>query len=161
MMKKKVFIILLIFILCISIFFMVNTFKNKSYSEKYKTYDYYMSTKYNKSYIRTGPSKEYPIVFIYKKKYIPFFVTQEKDGWYKIKDYSNQEGWIHKSQIVQNKSAIVIKDINLKKENILIKKNTIVTVDHCVENKHCYIEIEINNNKTINAVIEKNILWGI
>ena len=79
-----------------------------------------MSLKNNEVNVRVGPSKEYPIKFIYKKKYLPLEVLDKSETWRKIKDFDNNSGWIHISQLSKKKSAI-----NINNNSLLYKKPTI------------------------------------
>ena len=72
--------------------------------------EYFSSLKYNKVNLRQGPSKDYPIKSIYKKKYLPVLVFDSSDNYRKIKDHENNTGWIHVSQLSKKKAALTIKD---------------------------------------------------
>ena len=80
--------------------------------------NYFVSLKYNKVHVRYGPSKNYPIKYIYKKKYLPLKVIDKKENFRRIIDLKKNSGWIHKTQLVKSKSLIT------KTEKILFKKPT-------------------------------------
>ena len=122
----------------------------------------FLSLKNNKVNLRLGPSFEYPIKLIYKKKYLPVAIIDRSDVWVKIKDFENNSGWIHISQLSKRKSAI-----NIKKYSILYKNSTIyskpiaklekgrlVLIKKC---KPQWCKIETGDYK--GWVIKKN-LWG-
>ena len=73
--------------------------------------------------LRQGPSLEYPIKLIYKKKYLPVIVLDRSETWRKIKDFENNTGWIHTSQLTKKKSAINI-DHELYNHEEMISKET-------------------------------------
>ena len=99
------------------LFFLINLFIQKSLaSESVK----FLSLKNNEVNVRVGPSKKYPVKFIYKKKYLPLEVLDKSETWRKIKDFEKNSGWIHISQLSKKKSAI-----NIKNNSILYKKSTI------------------------------------
>ena len=79
-----------------------------------------LSLKNNKVNLRQGPSFEYPIKLIYKKKYLPLIIVDKSDAWRKTKDLENNLGWIHISQLSKKKSAI-----NINNNSIVYKKPTI------------------------------------
>ena len=56
--------------------------------------------------LRQGPSFEYPIKLVYKKKYLPVIIIDKSETWRQIKDFENNSGWIHISQLSKKKSAI-------------------------------------------------------
>ena len=80
----------------------------------------FLSLKNDEVNLRQGPSFEYPIKLVYKKKYLPVIILSKSETWRKIKDFENNTGWIHISQLSKKKSAI-----NIKNDSILYKKPTI------------------------------------
>ena len=106
--KKKYFFIILIILL-------FSTLESAA-KENVK----FLSLKNNKVNLRQGPSFDYPIKFIYKKKYLPVVIIDQSETWRKIKDFENNSGWIHISQLSKKKSGINIKD-----NSIIYKKSTI------------------------------------
>ena len=152
MINKKIIILILIF------FFNFLLVNNTLSNEKY----YFLTLKYNKVKVRQGPSFEYPVKFIYKKKYLPIKVINSKDNFKKIIDLKNNDGWIHVSQLTKKKSAINIYNLSIiyKKPNIYsqpmakLEKGKIVIVKKCKED---WCKIVIDGYK---GWIFKNYLWG-
>ena len=124
--------------------------------------DYFLTLKYNRVKVRQGPSFEYPVKFIYKKKYLPIKIIDNKDNFRKITDLKNNNGWIHISQLTKKKSAINIHNLSIifKKPNIYsqpmakLEKGKIVIVKKCKED---WCKIITNDYK---GWIFKNYLWG-
>ena len=152
MINKKIKILILIF------FFNFLLVNNTLSNEKY----YFLTLKYNKVKVRQGPSFEYPVKFIYKKKYLPIKVINSKDNFKKIIDLKNNDGWIHVSQLTKKKSAINIYNLSIiyKKPNIYsqpmakLEKGKMVIVKKCKED---WCKIVIDGYK---GWIFKNYLWG-
>ena len=80
----------------------------------------FLTLKNNKVNLRQGPSFEYPVKLIYKKKYLPVIIINKIETWRQIKDHQSNSGWIHISQLSKKKSAI-----NIKENSIVYKKPTI------------------------------------
>ena len=80
----------------------------------------FLTLKNDEVNLRQGPSFEYPIKLIYKKKYLPVIIIDKSETWRKISDFENNSGWIHISQLSKKKSAI-----NIKNNSVLYKKPTI------------------------------------
>ena len=80
----------------------------------------YLSLKNEEVNLRTGPSFDHPIKLIYKKKNLPVIIIDKFETWREIKDFENNSGWIHVSQLSKRKSAI-----NIKEHSILYKSSTI------------------------------------
>jgi len=102
-------IILIFFFICIS---QSISFSNEN--------NYFLMLKNKKVNVRYGPSFDYPVKFIYKKKYLPVVILDKSGTWRKIIDFENNSGWIHISQVSKKKSAI-----NIKNNSVLYKKPTI------------------------------------
>ena len=105
------------YLLYLILFFSILLFLPKSFSNESINF---LSLKNNEVNLRQGPSFEYPIKLIYKKKYLPVIILGRSETWRHIKDFENNSGWIHISQLSKKKSAI-----NIKKNSILYKKSTI------------------------------------
>ena len=99
------------------LFFLINLFIQKSLASESVNF---LSLKNNEANVRVGPSKKYPIKYIYKKKYLPVEILDKSETWRKIKDFEKNSGWIHISQLSKKKTAI-----NIKNNSILYKKPTI------------------------------------
>ena len=59
----------------------------------------FLSLKNNEVNLRQGPSFEYPVKLVYKKKYLPVIIIDKSETWRQIKDFKNNSGWIHVSQL--------------------------------------------------------------
>ena len=80
----------------------------------------FLTLKNDEVNLRQGPSFKYPIKLIYKKKYLPVIILDKSETWRKIRDFENNSGWVHISQLSKKKSAI-----NIKNNSIIYKKPTI------------------------------------
>ncbi len=89
----------------------------------------FLSLKNNKVNLRQGPSFEYPIKLTYKKKYLPVMIIDRSETWRKIKDFENNSGWIHISQLSKRKSAINIKNYSIIYKNPTIYSKPIVKLE--------------------------------
>ena len=122
----------------------------------------FLSLKKDEVNVRVGPSKDYPIKFTYKKKYLPLQILDKFENWKKIKDFENNSGWIHTSLLSKKKSAI-----NIKNNSILYKKSTIFSepiakleTGRLVLIKKCKVKwCKITSGK-YTGWIEKKYLWG-
>jgi SH3-like domain-containing protein len=123
----------------------------------------FLSLKNSEVNLRQGPSFKYPIKLTYKKKYLPIIIIDRSDTWRKIKDFENNSGWIHISQLTKKRSAI-----NIKKDSIVYKKSTLyskpmvrleigrlVIIKKC-QDKWCKI---VTGN--ISGWVLKKTLWGM
>lgn len=149
---KNYYIFLILFFLII--FFIQKSFASESIN--------FLSLKNNEVNVRVGPSKKYPIKFTYKKKYLPLEVLDKSETWRKIKDFENNSGWIHISQLSKKKSAI-----NINNNALLYKKPTIYSRPIAKLEIGRLVLIKKCNEKWCNVTsggykgwIVKNALWG-
>ena len=104
----------LLFFILYCYFFFTFSYSNASENKKF------LSLKNEEVNLRTGPSFDHPIKLIYKKKNLPLIIIDKFETWREIKDFENNSGWIHVSQLSKKKSAI-----NIKEHSILYKNSTI------------------------------------
>jgi len=122
----------------------------------------FLSLKNNEVNLRQGPSYEYPIKFIYKKKYLPLKILDKSGNWIKIIDFENNSGWLHSTQVSKRKTAIC-----KKKHSILYTKATIFSkpiakleIGRLVLINKCKKEWCKITSGNFEGWINKNFLWG-
>ena len=146
----------LFFFILYCYFFFTFSYSNASENKKF------LSLKNEEVNLRTGPSFDHPIKLIYKKKNLPVIIIDKFETWREIKDFENNSGWIHVSQLSKRKSAI-----NIKEHSILYKNSTIYSqpiakleIGRLVIIKKCkltWCKIKSGNYK---GWILKKYLWG-
>ncbi len=147
------------YIFFFTLFIFLTFFSSKSFSnEDIK----FLSLKNNEVNLRLGPSFEYPIKLTYNKKYLPVIIVDKSETWRKIKDFDNNSGWIHISQLSKKQTAI-----NYKNNSILFKKATIYSkplarleLGRLVIIKKCNLKWCKISSGNFNGWIDKNSLWG-
>ena len=141
------------------LFFLILFFFPKSFANETKNF---LSLKNNEVNLRQGPSFEYPIKFIYKKKYLPVEILDKAETWRKIKDFENNSGWIHASQLSKKKSAICKKNNSVlyKKPTIFSKPIAKLEIGRLVLIKKCKAKWCKITSGNFNGWIYKNSLWG-
>ena len=151
--NNKHYLIILVLFFSI-LFFFPKSFANENIN--------FLSLKNNEVNLRQGPSFEYPIKFIYKKKFLPIEVLDKSETWIKIKDFENNSGWIHISQVSKKKSAI-----NKKNNSVIYKKPTIFSkpvakleIGRLVIIKKCKVEWCKITSGDFGGWVYKNSLWG-
>ena len=123
---------------------------------------FFLSLKKNEVNLRQGPSFKYPIILTYKKKYLPIVILDRFETWRKVKDFENNSGWIHISQLSKKKSAI-----NIKNNSVLYKKSTIYSkpiakldIGRLVLIKKCKIKWCKITTGIFKGWVSKSSLWG-
>ena len=124
--------------------------------------NYFLSLKNNKVNVRYGPGFDYPIKYIYKKKFLPVKVIDKKENFRRIIDHKKNSGWIHISQLKKINSVISTKDKILFKNSTKfseplakIREGRLLIIQKC-EKEWCRVETE-----KIVGWVDKNGLWGL
>ena len=150
--KNNYFIFIILFFSFFLFFSSINANENKEF----------LTLKNIKVNLRQGPSFEYPIKLVYKKKYLPVIIIDKSETWRKIKDFENNTGWIHVVLLSKKKTAL-----NIKNNSVLYKKPTIYSkpiakleIGRLVIIKKCKKKwCKITSGK-YKGWIFKNALWG-
>ena len=123
--------------------------------------NYFLTLRNDKVNLRLGPSFDYPIKIIYKKKYLPVNIKDKSDNFRKIQDHENNSGWVHISQLSKKKAGITTKDMLLYKKATIfskpianIERGRLVLISKC-KNNWCKVKIE-----KFSGWILKNNIWG-
>ena len=122
-----------------------------------------VSLKTSEANLRTGPGKQYPIKWIYQKKYWPVKILGQLEHWRKIETFDKIEGWFHKSQLSSKITSIVIMSDYLRKKPrkttkklVMLKEGLIVDIIKC---KVYWCKIEVRERR-FNGWFIKHYLWG-
>tara|TARA_Y100000817_G_scaffold232362_1_gene184749 strand:- start:105 stop:470 length:366 start_codon:yes stop_codon:yes gene_type:complete len=117
--------------------------------------------KNDKVNVRYGPGFKYPIKFIYKKRFLPVKVIDNKENFRRIIDHKNNSGWIHVSQLKKVNSLIVSEDTILfskaskfSKPLAKLEKGKLLIVKKCQEN-WCKV-----SDENYLGWINTNNVWG-
>ena len=71
---------------------------------------YWASIRASELNMRVGPSADYRIDWVYKRKGLPVKVIRLKDGWRLIQDPDGAQGWVVARLLTPERTAIVIGD---------------------------------------------------
>ena len=121
----------------------------------------FLSLKNEKVNVRYGPGFDFPIKFIYVKKYLPVKIIDTKENFRRIIDHKKNSGWIHVTQLRKANSIIVLEDKIVFKKNskfsepiIKVKKGRMVLVEKCLES-WCNVKTD-----KYNGWLENDNVWG-
>jgi len=124
--------------------------------------NYFLSLKQDKVYVRYGPGKNYPIKYVYKKKFLPIKVIDKKDNFRRIIDHKKNSGWIHQIMLRKLNSLIMLEEKIIFKKNskfskplAKLEKGRLVIIKKCELN---WCKIETGN---YSGWIETKNVWGI
>ena len=114
---KKINYLVWLFFLLFSISFSFSIFSQVTSIE-------WLSLKYDKTYLRSGPSKQNKVLWTYKKKGLPIKVIRKKGDWYEVEMPEKIIGWISSTQISFKRRVLIISDelINIRKKEVSSSK---------------------------------------
>ena len=138
-------------------------FYSFTFGNAFSSEEYFLTLRNDKVNLRQGPSFDYSIKIVYKKKFLPVLVQDKSDNFRKIRDHENNSGWVHISQLSKKKAAIVIDDdlILFSRSTIysnpvaILKKGRLVRIKKCEED-WCKIK-----TGEVKGWVKKESLWGL
>ena len=142
----------------ITVFFSILFFEVSSFSND----SYFLTLRNEIVNLRQGPSFEYPIKILYKKKFLPVIIQDEYGNFRKIKDHENNSGWIHRSQLSKKKAALVKeKDLIVfnsptpySRPVVILSQGRLCIILKC-KNKWCKIKVD-----KYKGWVKQDALWG-
>ena len=141
----------------IYLFYFIFIFSNCYSEEETK----FLMLKNNKVNVRYGPSFDYPIKYIYKKKQLPVRLIDKKENFRRIIDHKQNSGWIHWTQLTKSKSLITTSRKILFKNPTKYSKplarldtGRLLLIQKC-EKKWCNVKTD-----QFSGWIDKNNVWG-
>ena len=67
----------------------------------------YVSLKSERVNVRTGPTKDHDVAWVFTKQGLPVEVTAEFETWRRIRDAEGAEGWVYHSMLSGRRTAVV------------------------------------------------------
>ncbi len=125
---------------------------------------YWASLKENEARMRTGPSTEFPVKWVYKRQNLPVKVVMVKSDWRKVEDPDGDQGWMNVRLLSPNRTALVIgtgiaslreSPETLAKVTWRVEPGVTGRIDECA-NGWCRFD-----NAGRAGYIEADRLWGI
>lgn len=93
--------------LTLSLAMFVGVILPSSAAQAQKEPPYWASIDEPEARLRTGPSTEYPTLWIYKRQHLPVKIIARHKDWRKIEDHEGTQGWMHARLLSDKRTAIV------------------------------------------------------
>jgi len=129
-----------------------------------KTPPYWASIASGEAMMRTGPGRNYPGIWLYKRRDLPVRVLQIYPNWRKIEDPDGEQGWMLVTLLSDRRTAIVRpgapRDVRTKPDaaaavRYRAEAGVVGRIDEC---KDAWCRIEIGKKR---GYIERDALYGI
>ena len=123
--------------------------------------EYFLTLRNDEVNLRLGPSFEYPIKIIYKKKYLPVIIKDKSENFRKIEDHEKNSGWIHISQLSKKKSGIALNKIVLYKSPTMYSKPLVnIETGRLLVISKCKVDWCKIKTEGYSGWVKKNSIWG-
>ena len=123
----------------------------------------YVSLKVGKVNGRTGPSRQHPIAWQYRRKGLPLVVVAETEMWRKVRDVTGDESWIHKPALSGVRRVLVLEDATLhskakddKRITAIVERNALLELEECNEDDWC----KVRSTEGLKGWTQRYKLWG-
>jgi SH3-like domain-containing protein len=127
----------------------------------------FVSLKAGKVFVRQGPTKDYPVIYVYRRAGEPVEITAEFDNWRRIRDSEGSEGWVWHSLLSGRRTALVapwakeaalpirVKASADERTSARLEPKVLVEVRRC-DGDWCRVE-----GDGFDGFIEQERLWGV
>jgi SH3-like domain-containing protein len=72
-----------------------------------KTAAHFASLRAEKVYLRSGPSTDFPIQWVFVRRGLPVEILAAFDIWRKIRDSTGTEGWVHQGMLTGRRNVLI------------------------------------------------------
>lgn len=132
----------------------------------------FVSLKSDEVNLRTGPGKEYPTQWVYRRAGLPVEVLKEFESWRQVRDAEGVTGWVAQALLSGRRTALVLPwevkadqprpSVALRDDDseraaaaAMVEAGVIANLQSC-DGQWCYVTVE-----TFRGYIEQGKLWGI
>ena len=67
----------------------------------------FVSLKPDRVNVRSGPTRDREVAWVYTRAGLPVEITAESDNWRRIRDWEGAEGWVYHSMLSGRRTALV------------------------------------------------------
>jgi len=132
----------------------------------------FVSLKSDEVNLRTGPGKDYPTQWVFRRAGLPVEVIKEFDTWRQVRDADGVTGWVSQALLSGRRTAQVLPweikagtaapKLELKADDseraqptALVEAGVIANLQSC-DSRWCFVTVE-----TFKGYVEQSKLWGI
>ena len=123
----------------------------------------FVTLKFDEANLRTGPGREYPVLWQYRTAGLPLRVDSEFDIWRKVIDHEGTAGWMHGSVLSLQRKALVknnMAEIHASPDQksiivALAERNALLELKSCPKS-WCRVASE-----DVKGWISRQDLWGL
>ena len=110
----------------------------------------FVSLRATEANIRTGPGVQYPVEWVYFRRYLPLEVIAEYRTWRKIRDWQGTQGWMHQGMLDSRRTVIVTGKMRTLRERATSSSSPVARVEsgvigrvlECPDGGWCRLDID-------------------
>ena len=123
----------------------------------------FVSLKFNKANLRSGPGSEYPVLWQYRQAGLPLLVDAEFGVWRKVRDADGTTGWMHGAGLSLRRMAFIHdgmakiyqQDSSESGLVAVAEKNALLELESCPKN-WCRVTTD-----TVKGWVQRTAIWGV
>jgi SH3-like domain-containing protein len=127
----------------------------------------YVSLKSDRVNVRSGPTKDHDVAWVFTRSGLPVEITAEFENWRRIRDAEGAEGWVYHSLLsgrrtavvtARNKDQLIAVSDSPKAESettAQLQPGVVAQVKRC-DGKWCKV-----NGKSFEGWVPQERLWGV
>ncbi len=132
----------------------------------------FVSLKADEVNLRSGPGRDYPTQWVYRRAGLPLEVIKEFDTWREVRDADGVSGWISHALLSGRRTALILpwevkaegpavnitlrqSDSERARATALVEAGVIASVHSC-DSRWCHVTVD-----DVRGYIEQNKLWGV
>lgn len=124
---------------------------------------YWASIASGEAMVRTGPGRNYPGIWLYKRRDLPVRVLQRHENWRKIEDVDGDQGWMLVTLLSDRRTALVKpgepRNVRVRPNNgapvrYRAEAGVVGRIDHC-DGDWCHVQFGSKD-----GYIAQGDIWG-
>ncbi len=123
----------------------------------------YVSVNTSEANVRTGPGLRYRIKWVLQRKGMPLEIIAEFEQWRKIRDIQGDEGWMHRSQLSNNRTVTIVGETQILRERISAQSHPVARIEagaHA-ELEKCRDNACLITADNLRGWVPRSSLWGV
>jgi SH3-like domain-containing protein len=132
----------------------------------------FVSLKSDEVNLRSGPGKDYPTQWVFRRAGLPVEVIKEFESWRQVRDSEGVTGWVNQALLSGRRTAQVlpwdtkpgqapprlelkVDDSERSAATALVEAGVIANIQSC-DSRWCFVTVE-----QFKGYVQQNKLWGI
>jgi SH3-like domain-containing protein len=89
----------------------------------------YVSLRFSKVNLRTGPGVQYPVEWVFVREGIPVEIVAKYENWYKVRDWQGTEGWVHSVLVSPLRTMVVTEEVRTLRSEPSLEAKVVAKVE--------------------------------